>query len=255
MYFLKEGKMNREQNRKILEVTILMSLVVTFLYASGCSNPVAHIAEFASSNLAGVKPIYGPSAERYRLVPYDSLNVKFTYHPERDPKVAIPIRPDGNITLEGIGSISAAGLTPEQLSKIIAEKSSGRLKDPEVIVTIAQYAPRKIYVGGEVKAPGIVSIQEVMTPLQAIFDRGGFTLTAQEDSVILIRDAASGNPQIGRINVNQAMEEAVPEQITLLPNDVLYVPRTGIGRATEWVRQHIKELIPYEILSYGSFIR
>lgn len=245
--------MGTERIDKILVARILIGLVVSLLFASGCGNPVANVPEFPTGNLAGVKPVYGPSAERYRLVPYDFINVKFTYHPEQDTKVALPIRPDGNISLEGIGSISAAGLTPEQLAKIITEKSSGRLKDPEVIVTIAQYAPRKIYVGGEVKAPGIVSLQEVMTPLQAIFDRGGFTTTAQVDSVILIRDAASGNPQIGRINVNQAMEEAIAEQVTLLPNDVLYVPRTGIGRATEWTRQHIRELIPWEILSISPY--
>jgi len=243
---------------KMFLAGIIISQVMILSLVSGCGNPVAHIQEFPTGNLAGVKLVYGPSAERYRLVPYDFINVKFTYHPERDPKVALPIRPDGNITLEGIGSISAAGLTPEQLAKIIVERSSDRLKDPEVIVTIAQYAPRKIYVGGEVRAPGIVNLQEIMTPLQAIFDRGGFTTTAQVDSVILIRDAASGNPQIGRINIDQAMEAAVPEQITLLPNDVLYVPKTGIGRAIEWVRQHLKEVIPYEILqppSMGSFIR
>jgi protein involved in polysaccharide export with SLBB domain len=250
--------MSTETIGKMFQARVLICLTGILLFGYGCGNPVAHIREFPTGNIAGVKPVYGPSAERYRLVPYDFINVKYTYHPERDPKVALPIRPDGNITLEGIGSISAAGLTPEQLANIIAEKSSGRLKDPEVIVTIAQYAPRKIYVGGEVKAPGIVNLQEIMTPLQAIFDRGGFTTTAQVDSVILIRDAASGNPQIGRINIDQAMEAAVPEQITLLPNDVLYIPKTGIGRATEWVRQHLKELIPYEILqppSMSSFIR
>jgi protein involved in polysaccharide export with SLBB domain len=253
----KETAMHIRRTLDVLTTSILGALLFVFLYASGCGNPVAHIQEFPTRNLGGVKPVYGPSAERYRLVPYDLINVRYTYHPERDPKVALPIRPDGNITLEGIGSISAAGLTPEQLANIIAEKSSGRLKDPEVIVTIAQYAPRKIYVGGEVKAPGIVNLQEIMTPLQAIFDRGGFTTSAQVDSVILIRDAASGNPQIGRINVNQAMEKAIPEQITLLPNDVLYIPLSGIGRADLWVRQHLRDIIPWELIQppgISSFI-
>ena len=37
------------------------------------------------------------------MVPYDLITVKFTYHPEQDPKTPITIRPDGNITLDGIG--------------------------------------------------------------------------------------------------------------------------------------------------------
>ncbi|TAJ98350.1 polysaccharide export protein, partial [bacterium] len=246
--------MPREKILKILVRNILVGLAVTWLFALGCSNPVAHVPEFPKEGSIGFKSMAGISGQPfYKMIPGDVINVKFTYHPEQDMKASIPIRPDGNITLEGIGSIGAAGLTPEQLAKTIAEKSSTRLKDPEVVVTVVQYAQRKVYVGGEVKTPGIVSIQdkEGMTPLQAIFDRGGFTTTAQVDSVILIRDAASGNPKIGRLNIKQAMEDAVPEQITLLANDVVYVPMTGIGRADEWVRQHIKDLIPWEILSIG----
>jgi protein involved in polysaccharide export with SLBB domain len=105
-----------------------------------------------------------------------------------------------------------------------------------------------VFVGGEVNSPGTVTIQDGMTPLQAIFDRGGFTTTAQKDSVILIRDAASNDPQIGRLNLMEAMENAGAERMILTANDVLYVPMSGIGRSNQWVRQNIKDLIPWEIL-------
>lgn len=250
--------MAREKILKILVRNIVVGLAVTWLFALGCSNPVAHLPEFPKEGSIGFKSMAGISGQPfYKMIPGDVINVKFTYHPEQDMKASIPIRPDGNMTLEGIGSIQAAGLTPEELAKIIAEKSSTRLKNPEVIVTIAQYAPRKVYVGGEVTTPGVILIQdkEGMTPLQAIFDRGGFTKTAQVDSVILIRNAASGNPKIGRLDLMKALEDAAPEQITLLANDVIYVPMTGIGRADEWVRQHMKDLIPWELLYSGQFFR
>jgi protein involved in polysaccharide export with SLBB domain len=186
----------------------------------------------------------------YRLVPYDAINVKFTYHPDEDTKVPLTIRPDGNITLEGSGVIKAAGLTPEELAQAIVEKSASRMKDPQVVVTIAQYTPRKVYVGGEVRSPGIVLVQDgrSVTPMQAIFERGGFTYTAQVDSVVLIRDGASETPTIGRINLNEAMESGVAETVALLDNDVIYVPMSGIGRADLWVKQHIKDLVPWEII-------
>ena len=34
-------------------------------------------------------------------------------------------------------------------SKITADKTANRLKESQVTVTIAQYAPRKVYVGGD----------------------------------------------------------------------------------------------------------
>lgn len=230
-------------------IIVLIGIVGSSLF-SACSNPVAHVPELEQKDFLSLTP---SRSTRYRLVPYDLVSVKYTYHSEQDPKTSIPIGPDGNIMLEGLGAIRAAGLSTDELGKLIAEKTSSRLKDPEVIVTVAQYAPRRIYVGGEVKNPGVVLIQEgmLMTPLQAIFDRGGFTTAAQIDSVILIRDAGSEKPKVGRLNLSQAMESAVPEQVTLSANDVVYVPMSGIGRADLWVRQHLREIIPSELFGLG----
>jgi polysaccharide export outer membrane protein len=122
------------------------------------------------------------------------------------------------------------------------------LRDPEVVVTIAQYAQKKIFVGGQVRSPGITNFQEGLTPLQAVFDHGGFTENAQMDSVVLIRDAGSENPKITRLN----LDEIGSEQPTLAANDVIYVPMSGIGRATLWVKQHLRDIIPSELLSLGA---
>jgi protein involved in polysaccharide export with SLBB domain len=228
-------------------------LLIAFLLIVACSNPVAHIPEINPEQLAARPIKQAPYEQTYKLVPYDLINVRFTYHPEQDPKAPISIRPDGQIMLEGTGAIQAAGRTPEELGKEIAAKTSKRLRDPEVVVTVTQYAPRRIYVGGQVKAPGIVEFKGEITPIQAIFDRGGFTPEAQVDSVILIRNASAPEPIIGRINVNQGLEQGMPEKITLLTNDVLYVPMSGIGRADLWVKQHLNDIVPYGLLGVGGF--
>ena len=56
--------------------------------------------------------------------------------------------------------------------------------------------PGKFLSVARLTPPGPVQIQEGMTPMQAIFDRGGFKDTAQRDGVVLIRDGGSENPQI-----------------------------------------------------------
>lgn len=227
-------------------------LLVAFLVIVACSNPVGHIPEINPEQLRA-KPVKDPppTEQTYKMVPYDLITVKFTYHPEQDPKTPVVIRPDGNITLDGIGVVRAAGLTPEELGKEIATKSSKRLRDPEVLVTLTQFAQRKIYVGGQVKAPGVIQFQGELTPLQAILDRGGFTDDAQKDSAILIRNTGGPEPIIGRINIIQGLEDGKPEKINLVTNDILYVPMSGIARADLWVKQHLKDIIPGEIIGYG----
>jgi polysaccharide biosynthesis/export protein PslD len=226
-------------------------LLVVFLVIVACSNPVGHIPEINPEQLRAKSVNQVPTEQAYKLVPYDSITVRFTYHPEQDPKGPITIRPDGQITLDATGAVQAAGRTPEELGKEIAAKSSTRLKNPEVLVTVTQYAPRKIYVGGSVKSPGIVQFQGEMTPLQAILDRGGFSDDAQKDSVILIRNTGGPEPIIGRINVIQGLEDGQPEKITLLTNDILYVPMSGIGRADLWVKQNLNDILPYGLIGMG----
>jgi len=225
----------------------LLALFLIF----GCSSPATNIPELTPERLVAKPVSQAPLEKTYKLAPYDQINVRFTYHPESDPKAPIAIRPDGQIMLDGVGSIRAAGLTPEELGKEIATQTSKRLRNPEVIVTVAQFTPRKIYVGGQVKTPGIVQFQGDMTPLQAIFDRGGFTPEAQIDSVILIRDTGAPEPVIGRINAMQSLEGGVPERISLLTNDVIYVPMSGISTTNQWVKQHLREIMPIELLGLG----
>src|SRR5262245_40237943 len=120
---------------------ILVVLLLIFV----CRNAVAHMPEINPDQLRAT-PIKepAPTERTYKMVPYDTISVKFTYHPEQDPKAPIAVRPDGNITLDGVGSIRAAGLTPEELGKEIAAKSSKRLRDPEVIVRVTQFAARRV---------------------------------------------------------------------------------------------------------------
>src|SRR4030095_2381220 len=77
-------------------------LLVAFLVIVACS-PVAHIPELNPEQLAKWVNPPPPTELTYKMVPYDSITVRFTYHPEQDPKGAIAIRPDGQITLDGIG--------------------------------------------------------------------------------------------------------------------------------------------------------
>lgn len=244
----------------------IRNAIIGILTLTACSNPVSHLPEFRQTAVATPQPIPAVrGGAYYRLVPYDQISVRFPYHPEQDSKptglysqptglnsqatgTGLQIQPDGNITLDTVGTIRAAGLTPDELAKLIADKASSRLRDPQVIVTIVQYAPRRIFVGGEVNQPGPVLIQEGMTPVQAIFERGGFRDTAQKDSVVLIRDAGSENPQIGRIDLFTSLENGTPEAITLLTNDVIYVPMSGIGRVNTWIRQHLREILPMEMI-------
>ena len=179
----------------------------------------------------------------YRLQPGDLVRVKFLYHPELDVKV--PIRPDGNVTLQLAGEIHAAGLRTTELEQVIKERTSDRLRDPEISVMVAQLAEQKVYVGGEVRLPGFVAYHVGMSPLQAIMDRGGFTDTARLDSVLRL-SGAEDEYQGTRLDFSKPLSEGTRERMHLAAGDVLYVPRTFIGDVNSFVKLYIRGILPIE---------
>src|ERR671910_759029 len=96
--------------------SVKKNLVVDFLLVviAGCSNPVAHIPELNPEQLVAKPVQQRPLEQTYKIVPYDSLSIRFTYHPEQDPKTPVSVRPDGQITLDAVGALQAAGRTPEE---------------------------------------------------------------------------------------------------------------------------------------------
>ena len=179
----------------------------------------------------------------YRLQAGDTIRVKYLYHPELNVKV--PIRPDGDVSLQVAGLVHAAGLTTDELEQVIKERSSHRLRDPEINVMIAALGERKVFVLGEVRTPGFVVYREGMTPLQAIVERGGFTTTARVDSVLrLSKDSA--DYQGTRLDLSKPLNQGVPEGVELAVGDVVFVPRTFIGDINLFVTQYIRGVLPIE---------
>jgi protein involved in polysaccharide export with SLBB domain len=189
--------------------------------------------------------------EKYIIVPDDVLQIRYTFHNEMSQEVAV--QPDGKITATLVGQTVAAGMTTAQLEKFLVEKTSDRLRNPEVIVSIAKFAERNVYVGGEVAKPGMVRYRQGLTPLQAIIAAGGFLESARPDSVVLTRTGESLNEAVSRrLNITESVSEGTKEPLVLAPHDVVYVPRSSIAEANLWVKQHITDLFPFLRGSVGA---
>ena len=64
------------------------------------------------------------------------------------------MRPDGRITMPLIGDLAAAGQTPMQLQRRLAESLREYVANPVVTVMVVEVADRVVYVMGEVNKPG-----------------------------------------------------------------------------------------------------
>jgi len=208
------------------------------LLLSGCGDKKLEMVGIAS-----IPPTQQQTVPRVRLAPGDVIDIKFFTAPELNESQTI--RPDGRIALQLVGEVDVEGRSPQELSDELSRLFAPHLKKPDVTVIVRAFEGRRVFVGGEVKLPGMIPMPGPMTALEAIMYAGGFDpLTASLKNVVVIRYIANQ-----RYGASLDMEAAIKgpentEVFYLEPRDIIYVPRTTIVKVAQWIDQHINQIIP-----------
>jgi protein involved in polysaccharide export with SLBB domain len=172
----------------------------------------------------------------------DVIDTKFFYAPELNESQAI--RPDGKISLQLVGEVEAAGKTPTELRETLFKLYEPRLRNPDVSVVVRSLYDRRVYVGGEVLRPGVISMPGRLTVLSAIMEAGGVRYPqAATENVVVIR-YREGERISYAFNLKRALKGDPSPSFYLEPQDIVYVPQTVITRLDDWVDQHITRLMP-----------
>ena len=195
----------------------------------------------------------GPAVTAH-VAPGDNLIIKLYYHPELNTEVWV--RPDGFISLELAGEVKVAGQTPAEIDSFLELRYGLKLVNPEVAVIVKNSITLKVFVGGEVQSPGLVSIDGGMTLLGAIFQAGGFKSSAQLSQIVLLRkDDRSNQPLTLTYDVRSALQgKHAQANVALNPYDVIYVPKSGIARANQFMDSFIEGLLPMSTLSGFAWV-
>lgn len=208
----------------------------------GCANEL-NVGKGAKSVTESASQLSAALSAEYRIRPGDKLDVKFFYAPELNEILAV--RTDGRISLQLIGDIQAGGSTPGELSAAIATAYASELRSPQTTVIVRESSAR-VFVGGEVARSTFVKLDTRMSTLQAIFTAGGFTPFAQPASVILLRKVQGEERIAVRIDLSDATLEG-KEDLLLAADDVVFVPKSAIGKWDKVVEQYIQQAIPIQM--------
>lgn len=218
---------------------MLVAAAAIFLWA-GCA--AAPTGPRQPTVAEGPAPL---AAAPYTLLPGDLVSVKFYYNPELNEDLTV--RPDGKITMQLIGEVTAAGLTPETLAENLTQLYSSELAAPNVSVIVRKVSNQRVFVSGEVGKQGVVLLTQGMTLYQAIQKAGGLLNTAQRSQVILIRRTAEGQPSGSAVDVRPIEEGAAPQNdVALQAYDMVFVPRSAIADVNVWVDQYIRQNLPIQ---------
>jgi protein involved in polysaccharide export with SLBB domain len=189
----------------------------------------------------------------YRIQRGDKLHLAFYRNGELDRYVEV--RPDGRFTIEPYGDVAVAGFTPAQLAQKLDVVFSEDLFEPNATVSVIDSPFRKVFVGGQVNFPGMLPLKPAMTATQAIISTGWFKDDARADQIVLIRRDACGDAYGTFIQVANAVSQSTDhrvQDVSLLPNDIIVVPRSAVGNLDLFIKQYVRDALPIQpYLSVG----
>lgn len=200
-----------------------------------------------------------PTPREYVLEAGDVCDLKLFYHPELNEN-EVTVRPDGKISLQLIGDVEAKGKTPAALISELTERySRAGLLQPAVSITLRKSAGLRVFVGGEVRNPGMFQYEGPLTLSRAILQAGGPVSTSALEHVVVLRDSQAKeaqHPLFAVVDFEKLMEGG--QDPLLQPYDIVFLPKSTIATMNQFVDQYLVKMIPVTLTagfsySMGSF--
>lgn len=159
----------------------------------------------------------------YKLGPEDVIEI--SVWGDKDLIREVVVRPDGGISFPLAGDLNAGGLTVEQVREEITKRIVEYIPDASVTVILRKVVSPKIFVMGKVKNPGMFTLGQNMSVVQALAMAGGLSPFAEAGSIIVVRQVRSGGQKAISFDYDDISEgEALETNIMLEPGDTVVVP-------------------------------
>ena len=157
------------------------------------------------------------------------------------------VRNDGTFSYPYIGSVKAAGLTPQQLTELLQDKLKPIYQDPSLTINLAATPSNTVFVGGSVRNPTSLPVTVVTTLEQAIVGAGGVLPVADSRNVALLRQEDDGRYNTYFFDYRNFMfaDNGMRAPVLLQRGDVVFVPKSSVGNGIEWVDLYLNQLIPF----------
>lgn len=204
--------------------------VALALLAAACAGPTVgtnpQLTYLQSTDLPAPTRADVVAAERPYLVgPFDKLKVD-VFGVEQLQDKEYQIDASGRLSFPFAGTIEAGGLTPQEISVLLADRLRGRIiKDPQVTVNLIETVSQLVTVEGAVRRPGRFPVIGEMTLLRTIALAEGTTDVANAETVLIFREVG-GQKYAGGYNLKAIRQGNYPDP-EVYPNDVVVVSESA----------------------------
>ena len=178
--------------------------------------------------LAILFSISGYAQEPYVIGPEDVLEIRFWQDNNLDATVRVT--QDGKIALDIIGEIKAGGLTTSALEReIIRQMSRYNSAISQAVVRVTEYNNQKVFVSGQIHAPGKYTFEAIPDLWTIINEAGGVSELGDLGRVLIIR----GGENAGEVEIVNVSALVTTGRLNEVPQvhsgDTIEIPRTPTG--------------------------
>jgi polysaccharide biosynthesis/export protein len=178
-----------------------------------------------------------PLTPEHTLSAGDQFEIRFPFAPEFNDRLTVGM--DGTVAPKLIGSIGVGGATIEEAAARLKQRYAGKLKSPELSITMRRYAPEMVYVDGWVGRPGLIRSDIPLTLTRALAQAGGVKTGAKTGEVLIMRHKADGSVYTYSAAAPVGGYGGDP---LLKSFDVIYVPQTPIAAVADFAKQYYANL-------------
>jgi polysaccharide biosynthesis/export protein len=171
---------------------------------------------------AAAQSLPADAASEYIIGPEDVLDIAVWNSPELSR--AVPVRPDGKISLPLLNDVQAAGFTPMQLRDRLVQALASYIPSPTVSVIVREVHSFKVTVIGEVKAPGRFELKSRSTVLDVLAIAGGLSQYASRGRIVVLRQENGATREMPFPFDKVIAKGGAQENFCVKPGDIILVP-------------------------------
>jgi len=205
-------------------------------------NPALRFLSLAAAVLLGLglplrgQPGASPDKKSYihTLAPADLVRV--VVYQEEDLASRTRIDARGRINMPLLGEVAIGGMTVVEAQAAIenAYKEGRFLRNPQVTVSVEEYAPREVSIQGQIRNPGryTLPIESTLSVVELVTKAGGVTDIGKGSAVTVTRILPDGTKKVFTVDVDSMIrgkkDTKADDNILLQPGDIVYVPESLI---------------------------
>ena len=216
--------------------------------AEATSDMPTHVVEGGDFKVATLQP--DRLLETYRLTKYDVIDVQVIGLPSGAGMSDVMIGPDGYAQLPYVGSVKLAGMTLDEAKAVLIARMSEYLHVPDLSLLMRSYGARKVYVMGEVGAPGIHQLGvDNLDAYAALSSAGGIKRRGRSTQVQVLR-VVGDTMYYKTLNIkNYIKKHDLTQNVVLQDGDIVYVPRSNGIKLDEDVLPYVNVWAMYKALT------